>query len=129
MHARQMRQSTLKRCCAPRGSPITWSCTAGLPGQPRGPLEPRILSRSPETLRAPTRFVPETLVNGHDLIALGYPPGPSFKRVLAELEDAQLEGRLHDREAALGQQGRPSSAWASSQKGSDRAEGRTSTTG
>ena len=36
-----------------------------------------------------------------DLIALGCAPGPALGRLLRELEDAQLEGRLADREAAL----------------------------
>ncbi|MCX7784842.1 MAG: HD domain-containing protein [candidate division WOR-3 bacterium] len=34
------------------------------------------------------------LVNGDDLIALGYKPGPIFKTILQELEDLQLEGKI-----------------------------------
>jgi poly(A) polymerase len=40
------------------------------------------------------------LVNGDDLIALGMPPGPKFKKVLDHLYDEQLEGRLTTVEAA-----------------------------
>jgi hypothetical protein len=36
-----------------------------------------------------------------DLMALGCPPGPALGRLLREVEDAQLDGRLADREAAL----------------------------
>jgi poly(A) polymerase len=56
------------------------------------------------------RFVAETpaeqvhpprLLTGEDLKALGYPPGPRFKEILAALEDAQLNGTIHNREEAL----------------------------
>ena len=44
---------------------------------------------------------PEPLVSGDDLIALGHKPGPQFKEILSAVEDQQLEGSLHTREAAL----------------------------
>jgi poly(A) polymerase len=44
---------------------------------------------------------PEPLVTGHDLIQAGYEPGARFKEILAAVEDAQLEGRLASREAAM----------------------------
>jgi len=44
---------------------------------------------------------PRRLLTGADLIAAGYRPGPEFKRVLNEVEDAQLEGRVADKESAL----------------------------
>ncbi len=44
---------------------------------------------------------PRPLLTGHDLIAAGYLPGPEFSRMLALVEDAQLEGRIHTREEAL----------------------------
>ncbi len=44
---------------------------------------------------------PEPLISGDDLVAAGYLPGPAFKRVLAEVYDAQLEGRVADRAEAL----------------------------
>ena len=50
----------------------------------------------------PTEEVrPELLLNGRDLIAAGYKPGPEFKRLLAMAEDAQLEGRIHSKQEAL----------------------------
>ena len=49
----------------------------------------------PETMR------PRPLVTGHDLIAAGYAPGPKFRAILDAVEDAQLEGRLLSRDAAL----------------------------
>lgn len=39
---------------------------------------------------------PPALLTGHDLIAMGYTPGPPFQQMLRALEDAQLEGQLHD---------------------------------
>lgn len=44
---------------------------------------------------------PAPLVTGRDLIAVGHVPGPRFKEILGAVEDAQLEGRLQSRDAAL----------------------------
>jgi len=44
---------------------------------------------------------PKPLLTGHDLIAQGYTPGPVFSEILRAVEDAQLEGRLTNREDAL----------------------------
>jgi poly(A) polymerase len=46
-------------------------------------------------------LAPAPLVRGHDLIALGYTPGPLFKEILQELEDAQLDGIIATKEEAL----------------------------
>ena len=44
---------------------------------------------------------PKPLVTGDDLIAEGHIPGPKFRDILSAVEDAQLDGRLRSREAAL----------------------------
>lgn len=44
---------------------------------------------------------PKLLLTGTDLIDAGYQPGPEFGRMLAAVEDAQLESRVHTREEAL----------------------------
>ena len=44
---------------------------------------------------------PPALLNGDDLIAQGYIPGPIFKQILQDVEDAQLEGTVHTRDDAL----------------------------
>jgi poly(A) polymerase len=44
---------------------------------------------------------PRPLVSGDDLTAMGLTPGPMFKAVLDAVYDAQLEGRLADRDSAL----------------------------
>ena len=44
---------------------------------------------------------PQLLLTGEDLIRAGYKPGPAFREMLAAAEDAQLEGEVTTREAAL----------------------------
>ncbi|MGZ8424563.1 MAG: CCA tRNA nucleotidyltransferase [Candidatus Binatia bacterium] len=44
---------------------------------------------------------PEPLVRGGDLIELGFNPGPQFKEILRQVEDAQLGGELHSRADAI----------------------------
>jgi poly(A) polymerase len=53
------------------------------------------LSQITEALR------PEPLISGNDLIELGLRPGPSFSEILGQVEEAQLDGTLSTREAAL----------------------------
>ncbi|MFI5114656.1 MAG: CCA tRNA nucleotidyltransferase [Terriglobales bacterium] len=57
----------------------------------RGQLQ----SLPPEAIR------PRPLITGRDLIEAGYEPGPRFKEILGAVEDAQLEGRLESRAAAM----------------------------
>ncbi len=47
------------------------------------------------------KMSPSPLVTGEDLIAEGHVPGPRFREILSAVEDAQLEGRLTARDAAL----------------------------
>ncbi len=58
---------------------------------------------SREQLRSlpPEAIRPTPLITGRDLIGAGYEPGPRFKEILSAIEDAQLEGRLTSREAAM----------------------------
>lgn len=44
---------------------------------------------------------PPPLLDGGDLITLGFEPGPRFREVLDAVYDAQLEGRVEDRKQAL----------------------------
>jgi poly(A) polymerase len=44
---------------------------------------------------------PQPLITGRELIAAGYRPGPKFKEMLREVEDAQLEGRIATAEEAM----------------------------
>ena len=47
------------------------------------------------------KIAPARLVTGLDLLAAGYRAGPAFGRVLGEVEDAQLEGRVRSKEEGL----------------------------
>ena len=44
---------------------------------------------------------PVPLITGDDLVSQGFTPGPAFRRALDETYDAQLEGRIRDKLAAL----------------------------
>jgi poly(A) polymerase len=57
--------------------------------------EEKLANLMPEEVR------PAPLVTGKDLIAQGYVPGPRFKEILSQVEDAQLEARLNSKEQAL----------------------------
>jgi poly(A) polymerase len=49
----------------------------------------------------PEQIRPQPLLTGHDLLAMGYPPGPRFREILSAVEDAQLEGSATSREQAV----------------------------
>ena len=49
----------------------------------------------------PEKVYPPKLVTGDDLKGMGLIPGPRFREILLAVEEAQLEGRLPDRESAL----------------------------
>jgi poly(A) polymerase len=49
----------------------------------------------------PEKVYPPKLVTGDDLKGMGLVPGPRFREILLAVEEAQLEGRLQDRESAL----------------------------
>ena len=101
MNVRTMRESRLKRllrepwfedalelhrldCLASHGDLSTWAF-----------CRERLAALEPEQVRPPR------LLTGHDLIEMGYTPGPQFKQILDALEDAQLEDRIQGREQAV----------------------------
>jgi len=49
----------------------------------------------------PSKVRPPRLLSGDDLKDLGYTPGPEFQKILATLEDAQLEEAVQSRDQAL----------------------------
>ncbi len=46
-------------------------------------------------------IIPPPLLDGRDLMRIGWKPGPGLGRILTEIQDRQLEGTLTTREAAL----------------------------
>lgn len=98
---RNMRSSTLKRflrnpnftehlelhrldCLASHGDLSNWEF-----------CKKKLEELEPEEIR------PKRLLTGDDLIALGYSPGPPFAKILTAVEDAQLEGKVKTKEAAV----------------------------
>ena len=49
----------------------------------------------------PEQVRPTRLLTGDDLSEMGYAPGPEYQKILAALEDAQLEGTLTTKEQAV----------------------------
>lgn len=49
----------------------------------------------------PVGISPSPLVTGDDLVAMGLRPGPMFGKILDQVYDAQLEGKLADTAAAM----------------------------
>ena len=58
------------------------------------------IHRDTDELRS-TGLAPVPLVTGEDLKSIGLKAGPAFGRILTEVYDAQLEGRVHDRKDAI----------------------------
>ena len=100
MHVTQMRQSTLKRFMRqPRFDEHMelhrLDCLSS--HRKLGSYE-FVLGKLAETPAEHLR--PPRLLSGDDLISWGYEPGPSFQRILSEVEDAQLEESLGTRDEA-----------------------------
>ncbi len=55
----------------------------------------RFLAETP-----PEKVRPPRLLTGDDLREMGFEPGPLFKTILDEVEEAQLDGRISSREEA-----------------------------
>jgi poly(A) polymerase len=66
-----------------------------------GQLDSYEYSREQFRSLPPEAIRPVPLITGRDLIDAGYEPGPRFREILTAVEDAQLEGRLTSREAAM----------------------------
>jgi poly(A) polymerase len=99
--APQMRVSTLKRLLArPTFSEELElhriDCTAS-----HGELDIHRFLLAKQSEFSQEEIKPRPLVTGHDLQELGVPPGPAMGKLLHQLMDEQLEGKLTDREAAL----------------------------
>ena len=54
-----------------------------------------IQNTPPEVVR------PARLVTGKDILDLGYAPGPIIGKIIADVEEAQLNGELHSRDEAI----------------------------
>jgi poly(A) polymerase len=96
-----MRSSTLKRLLREKGIEELLELVRLDALSSSGDLRPYEFCRQKLAELGPEQMKPPRLLTGDDLIALGLPPGPRFKEILAAVEEAQLEGQLQTREDAL----------------------------
>jgi poly(A) polymerase len=101
LSAPEMRTATLKRFLREEGFAELLELARLDALASSGDLRPYHFCREQLIALAPEQIAPPRLLSGHDLMALGIPPGPRFKEILGAVEDAQLEGQLHTREEAL----------------------------
>jgi putative nucleotidyltransferase with HDIG domain len=99
--APQMRESTLKRFLRLENFPEhlelhRLDCVSS-----HGYLDNYQLIKEKMQALPPAELKPPPLITGNDLIAAGYRPGPAFSRILAAVEDAQLESKIRSREEAM----------------------------
>ena len=100
-HATRMKESTLKRFLRlPRFDEHLALHRADSLASHRN-LSTYEFVRQKQAEIPPDKIRPTPLVTGDDLIAAGHIPGPKFREILDAVEDAQLEGRLTSRDAAL----------------------------
>jgi len=97
----QMRSATLKRFFRlpnfPEHLQLHWMDASSAHGDLRlYDFAKREFESAPEET-----IKPALLLTGRDLIDAGLRPGPRFKQLLHELEDAQLEGRIATRDEAI----------------------------
>jgi tRNA nucleotidyltransferase/poly(A) polymerase len=100
-HVHDMRESTLKRMLRMERFDEhlelhRLDCTSS-----HGNLDNYEFAKSKFEQSPPEELRPPRLLNGNDLIAAGYRPGPDFAKMLEAAEDAQLESRVQTKEEAL----------------------------
>ena len=100
-HVQQMKESTFKRFVRmPRFDEHLqlhrMDCEAS-----HGNLTSYNFTREKMAAMPPAAMRPVPLITGDDLIAIGYRPGPQFKKILSAVEDGQLEGRLKTKNEAI----------------------------
>ena len=99
--APQMRESTLKRFLRLENFPEhlelhRLDCVSS-----HGYLDNYKLVKEKMEELPPAVLKPPPLITGDDLIAAGYQPSPAFSRILAAVEDAQLESKISSRDEAM----------------------------
>jgi poly(A) polymerase len=94
MHVRDMRPSRLKRFLRQPAFDLhlelhRLDCLGS-----HGMLDNHTFCREKLTALSAEQLHPPRLLTGDDLIALGFVPGPLFKKMLDAVEDAQLNGEI-----------------------------------
>ncbi len=99
--AAKMRLSTLKRFLGQQGIEELLELTRIDALSANGDLQYYNFCRRKLAELKEEEIHPEPLLRGRDLIAMGFSPGPLFKIILGEAEEAQLEGEITSREQAM----------------------------
>lgn len=92
--APRMKESTLKRLFAEPGFEQLAELHRADALASWGNLEAYEYVMARRRSMPPEETQPPPLITGHDLIEMGYEPGPLFSRVLAAVRDAQLDGEV-----------------------------------
>jgi putative nucleotidyltransferase with HDIG domain len=100
-HVTRMKESTLKKFFLLPGFDQHLALHRADSLASHGNLNTYELIRTKLAEIPPEKIRPAALVTGDDLIAAGYAPGPMFHEILEVVEDAQLDGRLLSRDAAI----------------------------
>jgi putative nucleotidyltransferase with HDIG domain len=100
-HVTRMKESTLKRFMRLPGFDEHMALHRADSLASHGGLGTYELLRKKLREVPPEEIRPVGLINGNDLIAAGYSPGPRFREILDAVEDAQLEGRVASQDAAM----------------------------
>ena len=96
-----MRPSTLKRMMARPTFPLELELHRIDCSSSHGDLENyEFLKHQLETM-GPEEIDPPSLISGHDLLAMGLPPGKTVGKILEAIRVAQLEGTVQTRAEAL----------------------------
>jgi putative nucleotidyltransferase with HDIG domain len=101
MDVPRMRESTLKRFLRLEEFPEHLELHRLDCESSHGMLDTYKFVKEKRTELGQEKISPPRLLTGKDLIDAGYRPGPEFSRILQEVEDAQLEGRVQTRDEAL----------------------------
>jgi len=101
MHARDMRDSTLKKLFAHPGFEQLAALVRADALASWGVLRDYEFVMSRRASMPPEEIEPPPLITGRDLTEMGFEPGPLFGEVLAEVRDAQLDGDVSTRQDAL----------------------------
>ena len=101
LDAPRMRAATLKRFLRLEGVEELLDLARLDALASNGNLEAYTFCRQKLTALDPEELRPPRLLSGQDLIRLGFQPGPQFSSIPRALEEAQLEGRVRTRQAAL----------------------------
>jgi poly(A) polymerase len=98
--ARRMKDSTLKRLFAEPGFGQLAELHRADALASWGNLDDYEYVMERRRTMPPEEAEPEPLINGHDLIEMGYQPGPLFGEVLEKVRDAQLDGEVETADEA-----------------------------